>query len=255
MADADAIDLYHETHGDGPPLVLLHGALGTIESCFAGLLPVLAAGHRVIAVELQAHGHTPDVPGRPLTYAGMAEDVAALIRRLGLGPTDVVGYSMGGAVGIQLATRHPDLVRRVVAAGGICYRPDGLHPELAAAFEAGPPPDLADTPWHEAYVAVAPDPAGWDTLVEKVNDLDRHFAGWTAEEVAAITAPALLIIGDADIVRPAHTVEMFELMGGGVPGDLVGVPPTHLAVLPGTTHVGMLERVDWLGSMITGFLA
>jgi pimeloyl-ACP methyl ester carboxylesterase len=259
MADAgyvrvDGLDMYYERHGAGPPLVLLHGAMGTIESCFAGLLPRLAAVRQVIAVELQGHGHTADID-RPLSYEGMADDVAALVRDLDLGRVDIVGYSLGGAVAVQVAIRYPHLVRRIVAAGGTSYSPDGMHPELAAAFDEGPPvEELAGSPWHEAYLRVAPHPEAWPALVAKVNDLDRTFAGWPPEQIAAIEAPALLMIGDADIVRPEHTVEMFRLMGGGVLGDLVPLPPAQLAVLPGTTHVGMLDEVDWLASMITRFL-
>jgi pimeloyl-ACP methyl ester carboxylesterase len=254
LAAVNGVELYYEIHGDGPPLVLLHGAMGTIESCFERLLPRLAAGRRVVAVELQGHGRTPDVD-RPLTYEDMADDVAGLIRLLDIAPTDVAGYSMGGVVALQVAVRHPALVRRIASFGGTSYRPDGAYPEIMEAFDAGPPEDLTGSTWHEAYVRVAPDPEAWPALVAKVNALDSGWAGFPPEDVAAVRAPALLIIGDADLVRPEHVVEMFRLLGGGVPGDLVGVPPSQLAVLPGTTHVGMLDHVDWLHSMIERFLA
>jgi pimeloyl-ACP methyl ester carboxylesterase len=209
----------------------------------------------VIAVELQGHGHTRDVD-RPLTYSGLGADVAALVRHLDLAPVDIAGYSMGGAVAVEVAIRHPELVRRLVAAGGTSYRPDGLHPEMTEAFAAGPPPDDAmdGSVWQRAYARVAPDPSAWHALVAKVNDMDRTFAGWTADEIAAITAPTLIVVGDADIVLPEHAVEMFRLLGGGVLGDLHPLPPARLAVLPGTTHIGMLDEVDWLASMITRFL-
>jgi pimeloyl-ACP methyl ester carboxylesterase len=253
-AAVNGVELYYEIHGDGPPLVLLHGAMGTIESCFEGLLPRLAARRKVVAVELQGHGRTPDVD-RPLTHEAMADDVAGLIRLLDLGPADVAGYSMGGAVALQVAVRHPELVRRIAFFGGTSFSPDGTYPEIMEAFDAGPPEDLTGSRWHEAYVRVAPDPAAWPDLVAKVNDLDTGFAGFPPADIAAVRAPALLIIGDADLVRPEHTVEMFRLLGGGVPGDLVGLPPSQLAILPGTTHEGLLDRVDWLHSMIERFLA
>lgn len=254
-ARINGLDLYYERHGQGRPTLLLHGAMGTIESCFAGLLPRLAAGREVIAVEFQAHGHTPDAD-RPLTYPGLGADVAALVRHLDIAPADIVGYSMGGAVGVEVAVRHPELVRRLVAAGGTSYRPDGMHPEMIEAFAAGPPPDDAfdGTPWQEAYARVAPDPGGWRGMVAKVNEMDTTFTGWTDEEIAAIGAPTLIIVGDADIVRPEHAVEMFRLLGGGVVGDAHPLPPARLAMLPGTTHVSMLDEVDWLASMITRFL-
>ena len=246
------LDLYYEDHGSGPPLVLLHGALGTIESCFAALLPRLAARRRVIAVELQGHGHTADID-RPLSYDQLSDDAAAVAEALGVTPADFVGYSMGGAVAFGVAMRHPHLVRRVVHAGGACYSPDGIYPELLAGGEADPA-DLAGSPWEQAYLRVAPDPSAWPALVAKIGALDQGFAGWTADEVRAVTVPVLLVIGDSDLVRPEHTAEMFRLLGGGVFGDMVGMPDSQLAVLPGTSHVGMLERTDWLESMIFGFL-
>lgn len=250
-ASVNGVDLYYEIHGDGPALVLLHGAMGTIDSCFADLLPRLAAGHRVIAVELRSHGHTADVD-RPLSYQDMADDVAALVGMLGTGPLDIVGYSMGGSVGLELTIRRPNLVKRLVYAGGATYRRDGLHPEMLG--DTSDATDALDgSVWHQAYVSVAPRPEDWPRLVRKVMELDR-FEGWRAEQVRAITRPVLVIVGDSDIVRPEHAVEFFRLLGGGVIGDIVGVPSSRLAILPGTSHVGMLERVDWLHSMITDFL-
>jgi pimeloyl-ACP methyl ester carboxylesterase len=247
------LDIYYEVHGEGDPLVLLHGAMGTIESCFAALLPILAASRTVVAVELQGHGHTPDID-RPLSYAQLADDVAGLMRSLGVAPADVVGYSLGGGVALELAMTQPSLTRRIVFAGGTSYRRVGFYPD--ALMDPGAAiPDLAGTPWHDAYVRVAPDPGQWTTLVAKNIELDRSFEGWTADQVRAVQVPALLVIGDADIVRPEHTVEMFRLLGGGVNGDLVGISRSRLAILPGTTHSGVVDRADWLGSMILDFLS
>ena len=251
-ASVNGLEIYYELHGEGRPLVLLHGSLGTIESCFAALLPALATTRRVIAVELQGHGHTADID-RPLSFEHMAEDIYALLGALGLGPVDLVGYSMGGAVALQLAIAHPEKVQRLVYAGGTSYRRDGLYPEMLGDMSSAVD-DLEGSVWHQAYVRSAPDPDAWPILVRKVTDQDRTFEGWSPQEIQALRLPVLLIIGDSDIVRPEHTMEMFRLLGGGVIGDIVGLPPSQLAVLPGTSHVGLLDRVDWLRSMISEFL-
>jgi pimeloyl-ACP methyl ester carboxylesterase len=247
----NGLDVYYEIHGSGFPLVLLHGAMGTIESCFADLLPALATARRVIAIELQGHGHTADAD-RPLSYSQMAADVAGVLEALGVGTADLVGYSLGGAVGLELAMRRPEMVRRLVYYGGTSYRRDGLYPEVLADPEAGAD-DLIGSPWHQAYQRVAPDPGHWPVLVAKTQQLDLTFDGWTDAEIRSLAMPVLLIIGDSDIVRPEHTLAMFRLLGGGVVGDIAGLPASRLAILPGTSHVGLLDRTVWLQSMILEF--
>ena len=116
------------------------------------------------------------------------------------------------------------------------------------------PEDLDGSPFQQEYARIAPHPEQWHRLVAKIADLDRAIEGWSREAMASVKAPTLLIIGDSDIVRPEHVVEMFRLLGGGVVGDLVGLPRSQLAVLPGTTHVTLADRAEWLASMITAFL-
>jgi pimeloyl-ACP methyl ester carboxylesterase len=252
--DVGGLELYYERHGRGAPLVLLHGAFGTIESCFAGLVPTLADQFEVIAVELQGHGRTRDVD-RPLTYDGMATDTAVLLEALRVERAHVAGYSLGGAVGLLLALDRPDLVDRLVYFGGVSFDPGGVHPQLTATFETSfDPHHLDGSRWHEAYRRVAPDPEAWLTLVEKLNALDQGGFTVPRERLAGLRVPTLLIIGDADVVQPEHVVELFRLLGGGVPGDLVPLPAAQLAILPGTNHVDLLDRIDWLSSMIAAFL-
>jgi pimeloyl-ACP methyl ester carboxylesterase len=150
--------------------------------------------------------------------------------------------------------RYPDLVRKLVCAGGVSYNQEGFYPELLKAEETMKPEDLAGSPFHEAYTKTAPHPENWPALFAKMTDLDLNFVGWPPEDIGAIRAPTLLMIGDADICRPEHVVEMFRLLGGGVPGDLYALPAAQLAVLPGTTHTTLMERTDWLLSMIGAFL-
>ncbi|MGH6902584.1 MAG: alpha/beta fold hydrolase [Geminicoccaceae bacterium] len=250
-ASVNGLEMYYEIHGTGRPLVLLHGGLMTIEG-FGELLPALARSRQVIAVEQQAHGRTADID-RPLRYEQMAEDTAALLRQLGIGQADFFGYSMGGGIALQIAIRDPDLVRRLVLAAAN-YDPEGYYPEVLEAIQRLRPEDFAGSPWLEAYTRVAPNPEDWPALLERIKDLDLWFEGWPREEIAVIEAPALVIVGDSDVVRPEHAVQMFRLLGGGVPGDLTGPPRSRLAVLPGTTHVTLVERADWLVPMVTEFL-
>src|SRR5215813_10590292 len=252
-AEVHGLKMYYRIQGAGRPLVLLHGALSNIDTDFGKLLPELAKQRQVIAVEQQAHGHTADID-RPLTYAQMADDTAELLRQLKIKRADFFGYSMGGGIALELAMRHPELVRKIVWAGGASYSPDGLYPVIRDGAKDLKPELLAGSPWQKAYAGIAPDPTKWSVLVSKIRNLDMHFAGWKPEEVRSIQAPALLSVGDSDIVRPEHVAEMFRLLGGGVPGDVSGLPRSQLAVLPGTTHVTVLDRTGWLLSMVTAFL-
>lgn len=255
-APANGLDMYYEIHGDpsaaNPPLVLLHGAYGTA-SMFGPLIPGLAANRQVIVPEMQAHGHTADID-RPIRYESMADDVAALLDHLGIAQADVFGFSMGGGIAIRLAMQHPDRVRKLVAASASSTS-EGMYPEMLAMIETITPEMFAEAPFYTEYLEIAPDPDGFPTLVEKLKDLDSQPFAWPDDEVRAIPAPTLLIFGDSDVIIPEHMIELFRLRGGGVAGDLVGLPPAQLAILPATTHVGVLERADWILPMIEAFLA
>jgi pimeloyl-ACP methyl ester carboxylesterase len=252
-ATVDGLQLYYEVHGKGRPLVLLHGAFSNIDTDFGKLLPTLAKSRRIIAIEQQAHGRTADID-RPLTYEQMADNTAELLRRLDVKNADFLGYSMGGGIATYIAIRHPGMVRKFVFAGGAVHGPEGFYPEVLEGEEKMKPEDFDGTPWLEAYRRIAPNPRNWPRLVDKIRALDLNWKGLRPEEIQLIKAPALLIIGDADVVRPEHVVQMFRLLGGGVAGDLVGLPRSQLAVLPGTTHVSLIDRTDWLLSMVTAFL-
>jgi len=251
-APVNGLSMYYEIHGTGRPLVLLHGAFTTINGTFGRMLPTLAKTRQVVGIEQQGHGHTADID-RPLSYEQMAEDTAALLRHLEIENADFFAYSMGTDIALQLAVRHPALVQRLVLASP-AYNREGLHPGILEGMETLTPDAFAGTPLLEEYERVAPHPEDWPLLIEKVKQLDRGYQGWLADAVQSIRAPTLIIIGDADIVRPEHAVEMFRLLGGGVPGDLMGLPASRLAVLPGTTHITLIDRTDWLLSMIGEFL-
>jgi len=252
-ATVNGLRMYYEIHGRGQPLVLLPGGLSTIETSFSTTMPLLAKSRRVIAVELQAQGRTSDREG-PLSYEQMADDVDALLGQLGIAQADFFGYSLGGAVALQVAVRHPDRIRKFIFAGAASYSPDAFYPEILEVQKTMKPENFAGSPFQLAYARVAPQPDHWPVVVAKTAELDRTWQGFPAEQLRAISAPALLVIGDADIVRPEHTVEMFRLLGGGVPGDLHGLPRSQLAVLPGTTHIALVDRSEWLVTMIVALL-
>lgn len=256
-APVNGLQMYYEMHGASQgatlPLVLLHGAHSSIEPDFAQMLPLFAKTRQVIAVEQQGHGHTADID-RPLRYEHMADDTVALLQHLGIERADFFGYSFGGEVAMKIAYRHPAMARKLVAAGGTSYNLDGLHPGLMEGLDNMPPDALDGTPWKAAYDKVAPNPEAWATLVAKIHDLNRHYQPWTPQQIQALEAPMLIMVGDSDIVRPEHVVELFRLLGGGVAGDLVGLPASQLAILPGTTHVTLVYRADWVTSMTNAFL-
>jgi pimeloyl-ACP methyl ester carboxylesterase len=237
-AEVNGVRMYYEVHGAGRPVVLLHGGLGAIEM-FREVLPLLAEGRRVVAVDLQAHGRTADV-GRPLDYETMADDVAALIGHLGFERADVMGYSLGGGVALQTAIRYPEAVRKLVVVS-TPFRRDGWYPEVLAGMgqmgpEAAEP--MKATPMYALYSSVAPRPDDWPVLLTKLGALLGQDYDWSGD-VAAMGTPTLIVVGDADSVRTSHAVEFFELLGGGKQDagwDGSGIPDSRLAVLPATTH-------------------
>jgi pimeloyl-ACP methyl ester carboxylesterase len=248
----NGLEMYYEVHGTGEPLVLLHGAFSAIGTSFGNVLPKLAESRQVIAFEMQAHGHTADID-RPLSMEQMADDTVSALQHLGIENTDFFGFSMGAAIALQVAIRHPEVVRKLVLAS-ITYNESGVHPGLMDGLAEMKPEMMYGSPWHEEYMQIAPHPEDFATLFAKKTQMDREIQDLPAEAIEEIDAPTLLIIGDSDIVRPEHAVEMFRLLGGGVMGDLAGLPASQLAVLPGTTHATIPERGDWLGSMIAAFL-
>jgi pimeloyl-ACP methyl ester carboxylesterase len=239
-ADVDGLALWYEEHGTGDPLILLHGGVGASEM-YEPILDSLAAGRRVIIVDLPGHGHTAD-PGRPLRYEEMADQIAGLIGHLGLDQADLMGLSLGGGVALRTAIQHPGLIRRLVIASAPFQR-DGWYPEVVAG-QAQLGPEAAEmmkqSPFYATFASVAPRPEDWVLHVSRVGELLRHDYDWSAG-IRDITADVLLVFGDSDSIRPAHIVEFFQLFGGGQsdPGWDGSAGPAQLAVLPGHTHYVM----------------
>jgi pimeloyl-ACP methyl ester carboxylesterase len=244
-APVNGLQMYYEIHGaaDGktPPLVLLHGGGSTIETSFGKVLPSFAKTRQVIAFEQQGHGHTADIVDRPFTFEQSADDAAALMQHLKIERADFFGYSNGGNIALQIAIRHPDRVRKLVVASAM-FKRDGLYPEFWESMKNATlesmPEELKD-----AYRKAAPHPEQLPTFHDKCAKRMLEFKDWRPQDIRSIEAPTLVMIGDGDIVRPEHAVEMFRLL-----------PHAQLAVLPGTDHMTLVQRADWQVSMIGVFL-
>jgi len=243
--DVNGVHMYYEVYGDGSPLVLLHGGVMTIELDFAALLPELVTRHTVIAVELQGHGRTADT-GRAITPAALASDVVGLLDHLGIDRAHVLGHSLGGGVALELAVSHPDRVRSIVPMS-ISVRPDGTHEEItdpskhATSSRMPTPQDFADMT--EAYKRLSPHPEHFDDFVAMLSGVASQLEGWTDEQLAGVTAPTLLMIGDHDFTTVEHAALMLRL-----------IPGSQLAVLPGTTHMSITRRPDLVIPMLAAFL-
>lgn len=255
-APVNGLELYYEVHGDGAPLVLLHGGFGST-GMFGDLLPALAAQRRVIAVDLQGHGRTGDI-ARPLRHADLADDIAALLAHLGIARASVMGYSFGGGVALITAIRHPALVDRLVVVA-VPHRRAAWHPDVLAGMEgvrAEAAEQMKQTPMYAHYAAIAPRPDDWTALWGKMGELIRQEYDYSAE-VAALAMPTMLFFGDADIVGPAQAAEFFALLGGGQRDgswDRAGVTPHRLASLPNTTHYDIIAS-PLLAAAVVPFLA
>ena len=201
--------MYYEIHGSGFPLVLIHGGGSTLGTTFGRILPTLARTHRVIAVELQAHGHTADID-RPLSFQHDADDVAALLRELHVEKADIFGFSNGASTTLEMAIRHPHLVNRIVVASTF-HKTDGAYPWLWESMRHAKFDDMPQ-PYKDAYLQINPDPAALHMMFSRDVARMRSFPDIRDEDIRAIEAPALIVAGDSDVVKPEHAVEMFRMM-------------------------------------------
>jgi pimeloyl-ACP methyl ester carboxylesterase len=244
-ASVHGLRMYYEVYGKGPPLLLLHGGLQTISGSFSKQIPAFAESHRVIAVEQMGHGHTGDAD-RELTYRGMAEDTAELLRQLNLTGVDVVGWSDGGIIGLVLAAHHPALVRRLVVSGAN-LRPDGCTEDFLAHVRAMKAEDMKGFDRQE-YDKDTPDGAAhFPVVFRKVHDLWLTAptpADIDDRQLGDIQAPTMIVVGDHDIIRPEHTMEIYHHL-----------PHAQLCILPGTSHNTFYRRSEWLNPIILAFFA
>jgi pimeloyl-ACP methyl ester carboxylesterase len=254
----NGLQMYYELHGhdgdDGTPLLLLHGGLFDIEQQFGALIPSLSAGRRVIAADFQGHGRTNDTD-RPLATPGLASDVIGLLEHLGVDNVDVFGFSIGGAVALDLAIHHPEFVRKLIVSS-VSFRPEGDRGGNAEAVAEMSVDMIAGTPMEERYLAVSPHPdrVHLQGLLDKLARYGAGEVGWSDDEIRGIRAPTLLTVGDCDMVKLDHAVKFLQLRGGDVNGDFEGVPASQLAVFPGTTHFFGLARTELVRDVVITFL-
>jgi pimeloyl-ACP methyl ester carboxylesterase len=247
----NGMQMYYEVSGRGDPLIVLHGAYMNIPTMGA-IVPELAKTHKVYALEFQGHGRTTDID-RPITYANLADDVAAFMDAVGLTSADVFGYSVGAVVGLQLAIRHPAKVTKLAAAS-VAYDVEGWQPEFKAIIPQLNVEMMLQTPFAKEYEKLAPNPKGFPELARKLIALEKEPMAW-GEDVKKLKLPVLIITSDADVATLEHSVSMFRLLGGGVMGDM-GKPlsTARLAVLPATSHTAIITQPDLLRAFVEPFL-
>lgn len=253
----NGVELYYEVHGEGEPLVMLHGGVNPSDM-FGAPLARMAETHKVYAIHLRGHGFSTDSDA-PWSYEQMADDLAALLDELEIETVDIMGWSMGGGVALQTAIRHPDRVGKLVVTS-MSINNEGKFPEIQDQFEAMPAmaPQFAQQLSQSPLATLYPD-VDWEAMFRKTGEMNQSGYDWT-EDFAQITSPTLLIFADADMMYPEHMVEMYRLLGGGtrdagIDGSLRPTP-NQLAIIPDTTHYDlMLKGADVATDFAKAFLA
>ncbi len=250
-ASVDGLKMYYEVHGSGDPVVLLHGAFMTITNNWSGWIGELSKSRKVIAVEMQGHGRTADIP-RDITAENLADDVAALLDYLRIPRADLIGYSMGGGVALQCAIRHPDKVRKVVVISAMLRR-DGVVKEGQEALLTLTADAFKDSPIESEYKKLNPAPDDFPKFVKRILAMDSKGEDISADQLKATRAPMFFIHGDSDGIRLEHVAEMFRLKGGEIHGDIKPLSTSRLAILPATTHVTLMQRMPVIVPMVNDF--
>jgi len=251
-APVNGINVYYEVYGEGRPLVLLHGAFYTIEMNWRQLIPELSKTRKVIAIEMQGHGHTP-FSDRKMDFPTLASDVEGVMNYLKVDSADVAGYSMGGSVAYQLTIQSQKRVKKLVIISST-YKSSGWRPEVTTAFKNFKPEFFMNTPFQTAYDAVAPDKTKWTAFLEHM----IVFAGTPFDlgdsNIAKITSPVLIISGDNDGLDKIELMKTYQLLGGAVSADLGPMPKSHLAIVPSQGHISLMMQTTTILNYLNGFL-
>jgi len=251
-APVNRLNMYYEIHGKGEPVMLLHGAFMTITG-WNDWVNELAKTRKVIAVEMQGHGRTGDIK-REMSFENLSDDVAGLLDHLKIERADIIGYSLGGGVAMQTAIRHPEKVRKVVSISAVLRR-DGWVKEGVDALAGLTAEVFKGSPMEAEYRRLSPTPNEFPAFVKHVISTAAKPYDFGADKLKATKAPMFFIHGDADGVRIDHIAEMYRLKGGGnIHGDMQPRPASRLAILPGTTHVTLMNHRQTIVPMINDFL-
>lgn len=258
-APVNGIKVYYEVYlptgqagGEGKPIVLLHGAFYTIEMNWGQLIPELSKTRKVIAIEMQGHGHSP-FSERKLDIGMLASDVVKVMDYLKTDSADVAGYSMGGSVAYQFAVKYPNRLRKLVIISST-YKSSGWLPVVNSGFENFKPEFFDNTPIKEAYDAVAPDKTKWRKFLEQMFAFAKVPFNVGDSNIAKISAPVLIISGDNDGLDKTELMKTYELLGGGVAADLSQMPKSQLAIVPSQGHVSLMMQTQTILSYLTNFL-
>lgn len=251
-APANGIKVYYEVYGEGKPIVLLHGAYYTIEMNWGQLIPELAKTRKVIALELQGHGHTP-FSDRKLSRATLASDVEKVMDYLKVDSADIAGYSFGGQIAYQFAIQSPKRLNKLVIISSV-YKSEGWINEVASVFKIMKPEFFANSPMQAAYDAVAPDKTKWNKFLEQMIAEAGVPFNLGDDNIAKITAPVLIISGDNDGMNKVELAKTYKLLGGGVAADMQPMPKSQLAIIPNQSHVSLMKQTKLLFSYLDSFL-
>jgi pimeloyl-ACP methyl ester carboxylesterase len=251
-APVNGIKVYYEVYGKGRPIVLLHGAFYTIQMNWAELIPELSKTRKVIAIELQGHGHSP-FSDRALSITTLASDVEKVMDYLKIDSADIAGYSMGGSIAYQFAVQSPKKVRKLVIISST-YKSTGWLPIISGAFKDFKPEFFDNTPLQTGYDAVAPDKTKWRPFIAQM----IAFAGVPFNvgdsNISKMAAPVLIICGDNDGTDKVELMKTYQLLGGGVAADLHPMPESQLAIVPAQGHVSVMMQTKTILDYLEGFL-
>ncbi|KAB1228719.1 alpha/beta fold hydrolase [Chryseobacterium viscerum] len=251
-APVNGIKVYYEVYGKGAPIVLLHGAFMTIDMNWGELIPELSKNRKVIAIELQGHGHTP-FSERKLSHTTLASDVAGVMDYLKVDKADVVGYSFGGSIAYQFAIQDAKRLNKLVIISAT-YKSSGWIPEVSNAFKTMKPALFMNSPLQTGYEAVAPDKTKWTKFLEQMIATAQQPFDLGDSNISKISAPVLIISGDNDGLDKIELAKTYKLLGGGIAADMGAMPASQLAIVPGQSHVSLMMQTTTILNYLNGFL-